>query len=190
MSLLPLLYSNWWEDLDHPHSLVDQFFGDAIHPDHLHTRHQHPLVGRVASRCPAIYAHVRPWAVARKGPAGASVVKPDKDAFHVSLDVQQFAPEEITVKVVDRTVTIEGKHDEKQDEHGWISRQFSRRYLIPEQCDIDQVQSKLSSDGVLSIIVPRKEVPKVEGEKTIPIQHTGKPAVADTPKPKKDAKAE
>ncbi|XP_011298417.1 protein lethal(2)essential for life-like [Fopius arisanus] len=189
MSLSSIFHSNWWEELDHPHSLVDQYFGDGIHHDVLHEAHRHPRSHaplqhvRGLGRCPMVYQ--RPWAVAR--PQGVSTVKPHKDSFHVSLDVQQFAPEEISVKLLDGSVIVEGKHDDKKDEHGWVSRQFCRRYQIPEQCDIEQVQSTLSSDGVLSIIVPRKVENKVEGEKTIPIIHTGKPAIVDTPKSKKES---
>lgn len=50
--------------------------------------------------------------------------------------------------------------------------------MIPEQCDIEKVESKLSSDGVLTITVARKDLPKVEGkERVINIQQTGKPAI-------------
>jgi len=110
---------------------------------------------------------------------GISTVKADKDKFQVVLDVQQFKPDEINVKVVDKSVVIEAKHEEKQDEHGWISRQFVRRYMIPEQCDIDQVTSSLSSDGMLSITAPRKDKPKTQNEREIKIEHTGKPAIQE-----------
>jgi len=97
----------------------------------------------------------------------------------VILDVQQFSPDEITVKTVDNHVVVEAKHEEKQDEHGWISRQFVRKYMIPEQCDIDQVTSSLSSDGMLSITAPRKDKPKTQNERAIKIEHTGKPAIQE-----------
>jgi crystallin alpha B len=47
------------------------------------------------------------------------------------LDVQQFKPDELTVKTVNDYVVVEGKHEERQDEHGFISRQFQRRYKLP-----------------------------------------------------------
>lgn len=72
------------------------------------------------------------------------------------LDVQQFAPGEITVKVSDGSIVVEGKHEEKQDEHGFVSRHFVRRYLPPSrELDLDNVVSSLSSDGVLTISVPK-----------------------------------
>jgi len=72
------------------------------------------------------------------------------------LDVQQFSPEEMTVKVVGNNVTVEAKHEEKQDEHGYISRHFVRRYVLPASHDATRVTSSLSSDGVLTITAPKK----------------------------------
>lgn len=74
----------------------------------------------------------------------------------VILDVQQFSPDEITVKTVDNHVIVEAKHEEKQDEHGYISRHFVRRYVLPPSHDLANVTSTLSSDGVLTITAPKK----------------------------------
>lgn len=105
--------------------------------------------------------------------------------FQINLDVQHFTPEEIHVKVVDHSIIVEGKHEEKLDEHGYVSRSFTRRYVIPKNHNIDHVESKLSSDGVLTITVPKHEA--IEGNvRKIPITHTGaphKPAKAIEPKP-------
>lgn len=101
----------------------------------------------------------------------------DKDKFQVNVDVQQFAPHEITVKTEGDTITVEGKHEEKPDEHGYIARQFVRRYVLPKGHDVNHVQSNLSSDGVLTITAPRTDQ-KAIGYKTIPIQRTGAPSKA------------
>lgn len=190
MSLVPLLFSDWWEDLDYPHRLLDQNFGLGIHPDQLMNPGMLNAVPR-DRRLRASPFYYRPWAeLLRSNESGTSTVKADKDKFQVILDVQQFKPHEINVKVVDKCVTVEAKHEEKQDEHGWISRQFVRKYIIPEQCDVDQVSSNLSSDGMLSITAPRKDKPNTRKERTIKIEHTGKPAIQDkaTEKEKKDHK--
>lgn len=78
--------------------------------------------------------------------------------MQVNLDVQQFKPEEINVKVVDDYLVVEGKHEEKQDKHGYISRQFTRRYKLPENVNLEAIQSSLSSDGILSIAAPKKVI--------------------------------
>jgi hypothetical protein len=74
----------------------------------------------------------------------------------VILDVQQFAPNEITVKTLDNTVIVEGKHEEKQDEHGYVSRHFVRRYVLPSDIEVNDIVSSLSSDGVLTVTAPKK----------------------------------
>lgn len=177
MSLVPLLFSDWWEDLERPHRLLDQNFGLALSPEQLlQVPNRLEVYMRPKERFPMSY--YRPWAeLLRHTDSGSSTVQADKDKFQVVLDVQQFEPNEIDVKVVDKCVVVTAKHEEKRDEHGWISRQFIRKYLIPEQCDIDQVSSKLSSDGVLTITAPRKDQPKSENERTIKIEQTGKPAI-------------
>lgn len=84
-------------------------------------------------------------------PRGAALSDPQ-----VILDVQQFSPDEITVKTVDNHVVVEAKHEEKQDEHGYISRHFVRKYVLPPSHDLINITSTLSSDGVLTITAPKK----------------------------------
>lgn len=105
----------------------------------------------------------------------------------MNLDVQHFKPNEITVRTKgDNTIEIEGKHEEKADEHGYISRHFVRKYVLPKGHDINQVQSNLSTDGVLTITAPRTDAGALE-HRTVPIQQTGQPSkpVEDKSKGKK-----
>lgn len=185
MSLLPMLFSNWWEGLDRPHRLFDQHFGLGLSSDDLPSSWTlYDTEGLVIRPRRQLHRHF-PYerSLSRKS-SGASTVQADKNKFQVTLDVQQFSPEEVTVKVVGKNVVVEGKHEEKQDEHGWISRQFVRKYLVPEQCDIDELQSTLSSDGVLTITAPRKTLELDDKkERIIKIQNTGQPALKeDSPK--------
>ncbi|XP_026753684.2 protein lethal(2)essential for life-like [Galleria mellonella] len=97
----------------------------------------------------------------------------DNEKFQVNIDVQHFSPDEVSVKIVDNQVIVEGKHEEKRDEHGYISRQFVRRYTLPKECLPDTVESKLSSDGVLTITAPKVLALPSIGERIVPITHTG-----------------
>lgn len=102
-----------------------------------------------------------------------------KDRYTMSVDVHQFAPEEIIVKTVGDQVIVEGRHEEKQDDHGFVSRHFVRKYDLPADHRAEDVVSNLSSDGVLTITAPRKKS-AVEGERLVPITSTGaahKPAI-------------
>jgi HSP20 family molecular chaperone IbpA len=94
-----------------------------------------------------------------------------KDSFQVTLDVQNFSPNEISVKTNDNSVLIEAKHEERQDQHGFISRQFTRRFTLPPGCDANTISSELSSDGALTIKAPK--APENSNEKIIPIHYTG-----------------
>ncbi|XP_050678429.1 protein lethal(2)essential for life-like [Leptidea sinapis] len=159
MSLLPFILGH-----DHPHRLYDQDFGLAMTPEDLLTATVAPMLSR---------DYYRPWrqlaAVARDI---GSTIKSDKDKFQVNLDVQHFKPDEISVKTVDGYIVIEGKHEEKQDEHGYVTRHFTRRYAIPDGCNPDTVESRLSSDGVLTVVAP-KATPAVQNERSVPISQTG-----------------
>ncbi|XP_076263796.1 uncharacterized protein LOC143198452 [Rhynchophorus ferrugineus] len=80
----------------------------------------------------------------------------DKEKFQANIDVQQYKPEEITVKMTgEKTVTIEGKHEESP-ENGYVSRSFVRNFTLPEDCDAQKLQTKLSSEGLLVLSVPMK----------------------------------
>ncbi|KAJ8707521.1 hypothetical protein PYW08_010773 [Mythimna loreyi] len=160
MALLPYLF----DDL-RPRRLRDQLFGLNISSDDFLT----DIIDRPTI---SVRKYLRPWrnlaAVARDV---GSTIKSDKDKFQVNLDVQHFDPEEISVKTSDGYVVIEGKHEERKDEHGFVSRQFKRRYALPEGCNPESVESRLSSDGVLTVVAPK--VSESKNERAIPITHTG-----------------
>ncbi|XP_069460971.1 heat shock protein beta-6 [Ambystoma mexicanum] len=108
---------------------------------------------------------------------GLSEVKLDKDKFSVLLDVKHFSPEELNVKVIGDHVEVHAKHEERQDEHGFISREFHRRYTIPKVVNPTAITSALSPEGILTIEAPTTEAKKPE-ERTIPIVRQDKPALA------------
>ncbi|KAJ2947992.1 hypothetical protein O0L34_g9784 [Tuta absoluta] len=78
-----------------------------------------------------------------------------RENFEINLDVSHFGPEDISVKIVDGYLIIQASHDERRDEFGFVKRQFTRRYALPEGCDFDAIVSRLSSDGVLTVVAPR-----------------------------------
>lgn len=108
-----------------------------------------------------------------RGQTGVSEITNDSSQFQVRLDVSHFLPSEVTVKALDggKTVLIEGRHEEKQDEHGFVSRQFTRKYLLPSDADLDKISSALTPEGILTVSAPKK--PAIEGpaanERVVPI---------------------
>ncbi|GAA6078451.1 heat shock protein 67B1 [Tachysurus ichikawai] len=100
---------------------------------------------------------------------GVSEVLAQQSRWTVSLDVNHFAPSEIIVRTQSGFLEIEGKHDERQDEHGYISRSFLRKYKLPAGIEAESIRSFVTGDGVLTVeatlpnIVPPADV-------TIPVQ--------------------
>lgn len=108
----------------------------------------------------------------------------------MAIDVQQFRPKEISVKTQDNCIIVEAKHEEKPDEHGFVSRHFVRRYVLPEGCEATDVKTNLSSDGVLTITAPKKAAIPPSNERIVPIEHTGpvRKQQPEKPQEKSDAK--
>lgn len=97
--------------------------------------------------------------------------KPD-DPFKVMLNVKQFQPDQIVVKAVDgdKFIVVHCKHEEGVDAHGLVSREFTRRYKIPEDVESSKLTASISMNGVLTIEAPRKIAPLPEKEQIIPNQ--------------------
>lgn len=73
----------------------------------------------------------------------------------MNLNVQQFKPEEVSVKIAENFIVIEAKHEEK-GENRYISRQFVRLFKLPKNVDESAITSTLSSDGILQLVAPKK----------------------------------
>lgn len=116
MSMVPLSFRDWWDDFDRPFRssrLLDQEFGTGLRRD--------DLLSSMWSGQPSLLrsGYIRPWRQNNlKRESSGSTLNVDSDKFQVILDVQQFTPNEITVKTTDKFVVVEGKHEEKADEHG------------------------------------------------------------------------
>ncbi|KAB0803986.1 hypothetical protein PPYR_00956 [Photinus pyralis] len=170
MSMVPLLFRDWWDDIElsRPRRLLDQHFGTELNRDDLLSSFTNvPRCSLLSNR------YFRPWRTEIARQDSGSTINADKDKFQVILDVQQFSPSEITVKTSNNSVIVEGKHEEKQDEHGYVSRHFIRRYVLPQEHEIESVVSSLSSDGVLTITAPRRGTKEIKSERIVPITQTG-----------------
>ena len=75
--------------------------------------------------------------------------------YELAIDTQGYKPDDIKVTVEKNVMTVEAKHEEK-DEGKFVSRQFKRSYTLPKECECEKTHSNLSSDGVLVISAPKK----------------------------------
>nr|P02500.1 RecName: Full=Alpha-crystallin A chain [Trichechus inunguis] len=110
--------------------------------------------------------------------SGISEVRSDRDQFLILLD--HFSPEDLTVKVLDDFVEIHGKHNERQDDHGYISREFHRRYRLPSNVDKSALSCSLSADGMLTFCGPKVQsgMDASHSERAIPVSREEKASSA------------
>ncbi|KAM6975493.1 heat shock protein beta-1-like [Tautogolabrus adspersus] len=103
---------------------------------------------------------------------GVSEIQTGQDSWRIKLDVNHFSPEEISITTKEGYLQISGNHEEKQDEHGSVSRCFTRKYKLPQGVDLQHISSSLSGDGVLSVEAPTPgtSLSETTNEIVIPVQ--------------------
>ncbi|TSL34528.1 Alpha-crystallin B chain [Bagarius yarrelli] len=157
-------------DIAIQHPWFRRSFWSSIFPSRLFDQHfgEHISESDVLAPYPSLY-FPRPslfrwpsWVE-----SGLSEMKVEKDRFTINLDVKHFSPEELAVKVRGDYIEIHAKHEDRQDDHGFISREFLRKYSVPAGVDPASITSSLSSDGILTITAPRK--PSDGSERSIKI---------------------
>uniref|UniRef100_A0A8B9KJZ9 Heat shock protein family B (small) member 1 n=1 Tax=Astyanax mexicanus TaxID=7994 RepID=A0A8B9KJZ9_ASTMX len=100
-----------------------------------------------------------------------SQVECDQKTWKISLDVSHFGSEEVSVKTKEGYLEITGKHEERRDEQGVISRSFTRKYKLPAEADLHQMSCTLSPEGILVVEAPLASSPiPFPAETEIPIQ--------------------
>ncbi|XP_010875925.2 heat shock protein beta-1 [Esox lucius] len=100
-------------------------------------------------------AAVAPQTAAKlsKRSEGVSEVTTGLDSWKITLDVNHFSPDNISIKTKGGYLEIAGQHEEREDEHGSVSRCFTRKYKLPPGVDMQRISSSLSG-GVLLVEAP------------------------------------
>ncbi|CAL8266674.1 unnamed protein product [Merluccius merluccius] len=117
----------------------------------------------------ALMAQQQAQALSRQMSTGMSEIKQTADSWKVCLDVNHFSPEELVVKTKDGVVEISGNHQERKDEHGFVSRSFTRKYTLPATANVEKVASSLSPEGMLTVEAPLAVQAIQSAEVTIPV---------------------
>uniref|UniRef100_A0A672LKV7 Heat shock protein, alpha-crystallin-related, b2 n=1 Tax=Sinocyclocheilus grahami TaxID=75366 RepID=A0A672LKV7_SINGR len=112
----------------------DLFFYSALSPKDLLT--------------PVLYHgyYIRPR-INKQLERGFSQVESEDDWYRVLLDVCQFTPDEISVRTVDNLLEVTGRHAQRMDQHGFVSREFTRTYILP--MGVDPLHFSMVSDSLV-----------------------------------------
>lgn len=71
--------------------------------------------------------------------------------FQVSLDVVQFRPEDVIIQTFEGWLLIKAQHGPRMDEHGFITRSFTRQYKLPDGVETKDLTALFCHDGILVI---------------------------------------
>ena len=82
----------------------------------------------------------------------------------VTLNLGDFKSNEIDVKVVDNSLVVWAEHEEKPDDHGHVYRYVNRRYMLPRNVDLEQINATMSDKGQLVVCAPKKPEVKVSSD--------------------------
>ncbi|XP_018414339.1 PREDICTED: heat shock protein beta-11-like [Nanorana parkeri] len=103
----------------------------------------------------------------------SSDIKSTEGGFVLCLGVQDFCPEELTVKVLGRKLLVTGaKETKNQDGKGSYSYKcqiFRKETDLPQEVKAEDISCTLTTEGQLRIEAPWKTMRAVE-ERTVPIQ--------------------
>ncbi|TRY75826.1 hypothetical protein TCAL_11866 [Tigriopus californicus] len=79
------------------------------------------------------------------------------DMFQVSMQLEDFKPEDLHLDVSPEGVlTIRGSKEQKnKDGRVMTQRQIQKSFALPKNCRMDDIQSKFSKDGKLTVVAPK-----------------------------------
>lgn len=99
------------------------------------------------SYCRPIHRHPGAFGISHDDLDRRSQISRDK--FEVFVDINEFKPEEITVKTVNDMVIVEGKQGKRAP--NTVPRHFEKHFRLPPFFDSEDVYSIISDDGILEI---------------------------------------
>ena len=80
----------------------------------------------------------------------------DENKFQVEFNVQDYSPEELSIKTEGDTLIVMAKHETKTESGGsFVSKQFEQRFSLPSGVKPECISSSLSKSGVLTVTAPR-----------------------------------
>merc|ERR1712032_266569 len=83
-------------------------------------------------------------------------IKNEKDKLEVQIDVSEYKPEDLDVKVENNQLVISAKQETKEAGGGTRTRVFEQKFSLPPGVDPASVKSNLTRDNVL-VVTAAKE---------------------------------
>lgn len=100
----------------------------------------------------------------------ALVQRTESGGLQLALDVREFKPEDLKIKLVDDNLVVEGV-SEVSGKDSYKRNHFKRWFKVPEDCKLDEIKSKLTNDNKLLIELPMNKPAIEEKAREIPIEN-------------------
>lgn len=107
--------------------------------------------------------------LANQEASGKSILRNDQKKFKVALNVSPFEYKDISVAVDYNLLIINGKHQKKSDNYGFVEREFCRKYVLPDDVEIQKMYAVFYiRDKIVKITAPKIQL--YNEERQIPIR--------------------
>lgn len=142
-------FKDTWGDFDSAlQTILDKFDSTGLKVD-----------SSSRNKCRDVYRTIRTSKINDDIYASQALQVTEKDGkFNCVMDVKDFNPNDLQVKVVEDRVIVEGKFEKKsEDGSSMTSKSFYKEFTLPKSANLDMVSTALSKDGVLTVKAPKKE---------------------------------
>ncbi|OXA39139.1 heat shock protein beta-1 [Folsomia candida] len=89
--------------------------------------------------------------------SGLAEVTHARDKFMVEMSVENYTPDELSIRSEDGHVFVVGKNDKKNHPNESTLKSFNRKFKMPDGTGLSW---EICKDKVLTITVPRKQIEK------------------------------
>lgn len=100
---------------------------------------------------------------------GMKTTRTEDGNLQIALDVSQFKPEEINVKLCDDNLVIEAKTESSENDN-YHKAEFKRWVKLPNDVKHDAIKSTLTADKKLLVEVPLNKPIEQSRSRAIPIE--------------------
>lgn len=93
----------------------------------------------------------------------------ESGGLQLALDVTNFKPEDLKIKLQDDSLLVEGV-SEQSGKDSYRRNHFKRWFRLPEDCKLDEIKSRLTEDNQLLIDLPTNKPIESNHTRSIPIE--------------------
>jgi len=99
----------------------------------------------------------------------------DQDNFIVEFSVQDYTPEELSIKTEGDILIVTAKQESNTKAgKSVVSKQFEQRFTLPSGVNQEHISSKLSKEGILTVTAPRESLAISNSRKNEVIENKAK----------------